>query len=148
LDRGGDGPSPISVTAAGEFVPEFENLIIEVTGRSRGLEAGVKIGGRVHGSMAEDSPHHLVSSGIGIEVKLGRDMSEQMRVDHEPSRVADMFLDLGTQYRTYLVPAASAWKQEGVRLAHEDGSIVLDVCSEKPDGLFRKFEFYIGLASD
>ena len=46
------------------------------------------------------------------------------------------------------MPAALARKNEGVRPVHEDWPIVLEVCSEKPDGLFRKFEFYIFLILD
>ena len=63
---------------------QIQNRLIKMPNRRWGLQAGVEVGGRINGSMAQYTADNLVGAGVGIEKQPGRDVSEKVGMIRNP----------------------------------------------------------------
>jgi len=103
---------------------------------------GIEVGRGGDVSVAKHLPHHLIGTGVGMQVDRARDMPEQVRVDCQARERQGRFHDLQTQRVRSLVVQAFAGEQ--IAVLRFGLAMGVDVPVQHPDSLWRQFELQIG----
>ena len=109
--------------------------------RRWGLQAGVEVGGRINGSMAQYTADNLVGAGVGIEKQPGRDVSEKVGMDPQSCVGVDGLRDLGSEKRLILWAAANPREEGRVSCRCQMRPKLADIALEKLYAFRRKRVF-------
>jgi len=60
---------------------QVQDRLVEVPNRCRGLQASVEIDRGLEGAMTQNTADSLIVARIGIEVQLGSQVAEKMRMN-------------------------------------------------------------------
>jgi hypothetical protein len=68
---------------------QFQDRLVEMPNRRCGLQAGVEIDRGLERSMTQNATDSLILAGIGIEIQLGTQVAEKVRMNPQSCVGAD-----------------------------------------------------------